>query len=179
MQPVLNIVWDNLLPAFQAAPLAPDPAAQARLAQRLSCLELPAPAGLHNSPTAQRVSGRRYRMKKNKPGFRQICFEFLPGHSVMSVETAEGAFEIDCGLGEWIESVVPMADRGPKPAVASAVWTDPDTLLVTVRYVETPFCQTLTCHFEEDRLTIAIQDQCRLRKARTADSRRKNELRFL
>jgi hypothetical protein len=155
MQQVLNAVWDNLLPAFQGVSLVPDPAAQARLAQRLASLKLAAPAGLHGSPTAERVSGHSYRMKKNKAEFRQVCFEFLPDHTILNVHTAEGAFAIDCGLGEWIESTIPMADRGPQPAAASAVWADPDTLVVTLRYTGTPFCHTLTCHFEGDRLSIA------------------------
>ncbi len=157
MQPVLNIVWEHLLPAFQPAPLAPDQTAQTRLAQKLSCLELLLPQGDHDSPTAERVSRRPYALKKNKPGIQQIRFDFLPGRSALTVQAAEGAYSIACGLGEWIESFVPMQNRGLQPAVASSVWTAENIFVITLRFVETPFCQTMICSFEENRLNIEIK----------------------
>ena len=38
--------------------------------------------------------------------------------------------------------------------VASGVWSDDNTFVITPRYHETPFVYTLPCHFAADRVTI-------------------------
>lgn len=42
------------------------------------------------------------------------------------------------------------------PIVSSGVWTADDTFTLTLRYYETPFYQTLTCHFAGDQLTMDV-----------------------
>src|SRR5688572_9916064 len=52
MQRVLNLIWDNLLPAFQPSPLPENKHEQTKLKQTLANLTLPTPEGAETSPIA-------------------------------------------------------------------------------------------------------------------------------
>ena len=65
MQRVMNLVWDRLLPAMQAAPLPDDAAAQRTLKSRLATLAVKMPAGRATSPLASKVSRRWYDLAAN------------------------------------------------------------------------------------------------------------------
>ena len=61
MQSVLNLVWNQLLPAMKAAPLATEPEAQKKLEQKLSSLVLPPQEGKGASKPPRKSPGRRIR----------------------------------------------------------------------------------------------------------------------
>src|SRR5438874_3742035 len=63
MQAVLNVVWDHLLPGFNAAAGSGSPSPE--LKRRLAGLSVPPPTGKLDSPTARQVSGKTYRLEAN------------------------------------------------------------------------------------------------------------------
>ena len=60
-----------------------------------------------------------------------------------------------CGYQSWVEGQAPMLERGPQAAFTSGAWTADDTFEITLRFVETPFVQTLTAKFGRSRVTLS------------------------
>jgi CubicO group peptidase (beta-lactamase class C family) len=79
MQPVLDLIWEHLLPACGPAPLPPDPAAHGALTQKLASLELPTPQGIR---PMQNAKGE---MQKAAPGVPMSVS--VPAHAEYSTDT--------------------------------------------------------------------------------------------
>ena len=170
MQGELDLVWEHLLPALQAQPLPADPQLQARLEQRLSSLALLPPKGQAVSPTASRVSGRNFRLETNAAGFQNVSFGFPGDACVFTLSDAQGAYPIACGLETWRRGTTTLPGTPPRlvsggapprgtPAkvAASGTWRDPSTFEILLRYYETPHHDTVTCRFEDGKVTIAFR----------------------
>lgn len=154
MQAVLNLVWQHLLPAMsQAAPLPDQPAAQAELSRKLSGLALAAAQGQHSSPAAAHVTKKTFVVEPNALKIKTLAFDFSQPEAVITIRTLRGKHQVACGAGAWHEGTLPLFDHSPC-MVASGVWPDENTFVITLRFYETPFFYTLSCHFDGDRLTI-------------------------
>ncbi len=166
MQPTLNLAWEHLLPAMQAAPLPENPAAQASLTEKLTHLRLPTPAGAKESLLAACLSGRTFRMEPNLDQVETICFDFGTDEAQVTFRNDRGEQTLACGSGSWPRSLVHIypADAftrhftsqvdDPWKAAASGAWTDESTFTVKMWWVETPFARTFTFRFEGERLTV-------------------------
>ena len=75
MQLEMNTVWDNVIPAFNAAPLPEDPEGDKKLADKLAGLRLPAQAGGATSPLSAKVAGRHYLFPSNPSGIESLTYE--------------------------------------------------------------------------------------------------------
>ena len=158
MQGQLDLVWKHLLPAFDAKPLA------AVDLRRLKSLKLVPPAGSKNSAINP---DKPFKLEANDYGLSQLSITMSEKACML---IADG-HRIDCGLDTWQlgETALPIKPprliAGGKPKsdtafkVAShATWTDPQTLLITLRYYETPHSDSLTCRFEGDEITVTLRD---------------------
>lgn len=154
MQPVLDLIWANLLPAFGPAPLAADPASQSQLAATLAGLVIPVQCGEASSPLAEKVSGRRYRMDENEQGFLAFSFDFGDGQNICTIEGPQGAEQLVCGYGEWRKGAACFEYSEPQPVALSGGWTDPSTYAFRVYFYDSPFSVTYTCRFDGDSLTV-------------------------
>jgi CubicO group peptidase (beta-lactamase class C family) len=152
MQAVLNVVWEELLPAFAPAPLAENSAAQEKLDQELASLALLPAQGEPTSALAARASGR-YTFEENEGKFEVIEFDFGPERCAVSVWDDRGEHQLVCGSGAWIEGETTLDPMAPRKVAASGAWTAEDTYTIKLCLYETPFCPTITCRFTEDRLT--------------------------
>jgi len=156
MQAVLDQVWEHLLPAMGPAPLPPDSAAQEQLEKKLASLAFTPAQGDASSPLAQKASAR-YILEPNEPEVESIAFDFGQDRSVVTVRDSHGERQILCGSGAWVRGTT-IDERGqPQKIVASGAWTAEDTYTIAVCLYETPFCPTITCHFEGDRLTYTFK----------------------
>jgi hypothetical protein len=156
MQAVLDLVWEHLLPAMGPSPLPPDSAAQEQLEDKLANLGLVPALGASSSPLAQKASAR-YILEPNEPDVESIAFDFGQAQAIVTVRDPHGERQIACGSGAWIKGTT-IDERGqPQKVVASGAWTAEDTYTIKVCLYETPFCPTITCHFEEDRLTYTFR----------------------
>ncbi len=72
MQAVLNLVWDNLLPAFKPSPLAPDEATRTKLEQTLKNLSLRPQEG---SASPAPVLNKKYVFAANEHKLEAITLE--------------------------------------------------------------------------------------------------------
>lgn len=156
MQVPLNLVWEHLLPAMKAAPLADDPSSQQALQQKLASLTLPPPQGQSSSPIAASISGREYKIEPNDLNIDAISLEFTESGCLLTMKIPLGEFTITCGYGEWHRGTAPTPVTDAAPVVASGVWTADDTFTTTLRFYETPFVQTARYQFADHQLKIDL-----------------------
>jgi CubicO group peptidase (beta-lactamase class C family) len=156
MQAVLNQVWEHLLPAMQDSPLAANSQAQAALADRLAGLSLRVQEGTQSSPTAPRVSGKRYDFDENEEGVRSLQLDFYQEGAELTLHDARGEHHIACGYQSWAASKTHLDqffhESKPHSVAASGAWTAEDTYTVRLSFNETPFVPTLTFHFVGEQL---------------------------
>jgi CubicO group peptidase (beta-lactamase class C family) len=155
MQPVLNLVWEHLLPAMaKTDPLRENPEAQTKLKQKLGSLAYLAPQGKTSSPIAADVSGKTYTLEPNDLKFKTISFDFSEAmNRTVTIHNAKGKHVIVCGAGVWREGKSTLFGTYPSVA-ASGTWAANDMFVITLRFYETPFVYTLACHFTGDQLTV-------------------------
>ena len=171
MQGQLDLVWKHLLPAFGAQE------ASKGLSERLGHLKLALPPGSQTSPTAQK---KRFKLAANELGLAEVAFDFSEEACTFTAES----HRVVCGLSDWhrgeaaFPGTPPRLISGGKPKqtplskiAASAVWTDPQTLLLTWRYYETPHHDTLSCRFEGDGVTITFLNSITAMNPKAKDSR--------
>lgn len=170
LQGELDLVWQHLLPAMNDAALPADKAATERLKARLAGLKLNPPSGEFISPIAASVSGKPFRLDANALGLQSVEFAFEKGNARSTFTAAQDTYAISSGLGAWehgetalpgtppriISGGAPSAGTRAKVA-AAGVWKDEHTFEMTWRYYETPHHDTVTCHFDGNKVSIAFQ----------------------
>jgi CubicO group peptidase (beta-lactamase class C family) len=175
MQHMLDLVWKHLLPAMQPASLPEDSAGSAALRERLGTLRLAPESGHAMSLQGARVSGRTFVMAPNDDKIEAFTFHFLDDGCEITIQDDRGVQHISCGHGKWQRGsasfphtdwwvravIVPshLITEPQRPArtwqvAASGGWLDDRTYVVQVRWTETPYARTLTCHFDGDRLVV-------------------------
>ncbi|HAB15271.1 MAG TPA: serine hydrolase [Verrucomicrobiota bacterium] len=154
MQAVMNLVWDKLLPALQAAPLPVDPSNQKKLEAKLASLAMRTPQGAVTSTRAAKIAGRKFVFPANDQKLESISI--IPnatGTSLTLVVQSDGVeSRYACGQGEWKNGRGRFGQYTNEPVAASAAWTSDDTLVVKVCAYETPFYSTTTLRFDGDQL---------------------------
>jgi CubicO group peptidase (beta-lactamase class C family) len=154
MQAVMTLVWTQLLPAMQPDPLPADSEMQMALEQKLASLVLPPVAGEATSPTAARVTGKRFVFEKNLPRLKSVACEFGADGAILTLRNAGGVQRIVCGQDTWIKGAAQLGREIAGQIAASGAWTDENTYTAKIYFYEAPFRVTLTCHFDEEQLTF-------------------------
>lgn len=166
MQAVLNLVWDNLLPALSAKSGSRDTATQGQLKSELASLTLPLPV----STARPAASNRTFALEPNSLGAESVSIEVDETACAFKLKTAGGTSEIRAGFGRWLDGITAMPGtppsirdiQDPKAAsvprqikvAAAAGWKDPGTLELKGYFYETPHHDTVTCRFDGNRLTV-------------------------
>lgn len=169
MQGILNAVWEELLPAMGSERPTASDETQARLQKTLSALTLPLPTGAETSPTAERVSGKSFRIAENPLKFDRASFEFGDRKAVVTLHDDKGAHAYRCGIGSWERSetdvdpvtlkLVPTVVAGETkfPIAVAGAWSDAKTFQLRVQYIETAHYDTFTCRFDGDKLAVEFR----------------------
>jgi CubicO group peptidase (beta-lactamase class C family) len=121
------------------------------------------PALTHGvSATAAQVNGRTFRVEPNSVGVTAMRFVFEGDRCVFHLTDGAGEHSVICGLRDWIESHtdMPGADLHhgyslqSAVVVASATWSDENTLRMTWIFAETAFRDTVVCRFDAAGVTV-------------------------
>jgi CubicO group peptidase (beta-lactamase class C family) len=153
-------IWKHFPAAF-GVPSRPG-AAAAELKSQTAALRLLPPLKPSTSPTAARVSGRRFAAEANDQGVEWLSFDFADGACTYRLRDANGEHAVTAGFAEYLEQDSSMTGnrlhheyRPPaQRVVAGARWTAPDTLEMTWQFVETAFRDTLVCTFTETGVAV-------------------------
>jgi hypothetical protein len=167
MQGELNLVWEHLLPAMKEAALPADRHSQAELERRLVSLVLPPLKVQAASPIASRISGKSFVLENNDLGMKSVSIGFRRHECLFTLsDDAKNHYKIACGLEAWRpgETLLPaprlIAGGGQMVSkiAASGRWKDDATFEMTWRFCETPHHDTVTCHFEGDKIKIEFMN---------------------
>jgi CubicO group peptidase (beta-lactamase class C family) len=168
MQGELDLVWEHLLPAMRAEALPADRPTQGRLREKLDSLALAPPKARATCPMAAAVSGRHFKMEANAMGVEDVTFDFRADACLFSLRDQKGEYRIECGIEKWVEGETTMpgtppkltsGELGPKSKVAaSGTWRDENTFEMTWHFQETPHHDTVTCHFEGNKVRVEFMN---------------------
>ena len=156
MQPVLDLVWQHLLPALAAAPLPADLGANAALGERLASLALAPAQGEFTSASADRIDGKHFLFDANNQQIEAVWLEFGAGETRLTVQRTQGQQIIVCGHGAWMLGGTVLERGAAYKTAASGAWLDAETYAIKLYAYETPFCFTHAFHFVDDRLTYTV-----------------------
>jgi CubicO group peptidase (beta-lactamase class C family) len=158
---VMNVVWQNLLPALEASALPDNPAGLSALTDRSSGLSLRLPAGMPSSDMAGSVSGRRYTIGSNNQKITSMQLDFSGANPVLSIEDDAGVHTIQVGSGAWLRGRTDFKQRindlfeTPEQGIAaSGAWLDADTFGVKLVFDETPYTINANFNFEAARMLV-------------------------
>lgn len=170
MQGQLDLVWEHLLPAMKPAALPANAAAQSKLTATLAALALPLPPGQPTSPTAERISGKIFKLEANPFKLESITLSLAQDEARFVANDGTADHEVTSGLGKWVRGETAFPGTPPRlisggappagtdhPVAASAAWNDDRTFEMTWRYYETPHRDTVTCRFDGDKVTVGFQ----------------------
>jgi CubicO group peptidase (beta-lactamase class C family) len=162
MQGILNLVWDNLLPAMNDTALPADTASHSKLKHTLASLALP-PTASQSSPVAVGISGKLFQIDPNESGVRAVRFDFSPTGCKFTLTDADKEYPVQCGTTTWVDGETNMPGTPPKITVgdlrpvkvaARGVWQDDNTWVMTWRYYETPHHDRVTCRFDGNNVKV-------------------------
>ena len=161
MGAVLNLIWDKLLPAFAAAPLPPDAANVLKLKERLAQLKVPAAAGSPTSPRTAQCFNRQFAFSGNDQKIESVTLSSTePGQSLTITLRVDGKdIALPCGYNQWQAGRAPLsvgalAQFPDEPVAATFAWPEPDTCLIKLCAVETPYHVVLKLKFTGDSVTL-------------------------
>ena len=157
MQAVLNALWEHLQPAMQSSPISGNDA-DSGLRQRLGKLAIRPPEGKPTSETARRVSGKTFRFDSNPQKIQAATLSFEGNRATLKLQLEKGEHSVVCGKDSWVKGVAPLGGRLPlgdssdNKVAARGAWAEEDTYTAKLCFYETPYIQTVTCKFADDRM---------------------------
>jgi CubicO group peptidase (beta-lactamase class C family) len=158
MQQVLNLVWKHLLHAMGDEVLEENLAAQDELAQRLSGLAIKPVKALKYSPVEKNIDGRTILFAKNRAGLESVTIHFQDDCCTFIQRDILGEHRANFGREEWLEGATSFESRGIRPTAGSYTWTDPQTCVLSLCFLNAPFCPTITLQFRDDEVRYKFQE---------------------
>lgn len=153
-----SLLWEHLLPALG---VPTDGTADAELARLLANQRRPSLTGASCSPRQAEFSGT-FVMQANEDQVSQVRLTFGPDYCDFYLSDPRGTHCIRAGLVDAIESQTGMTGHylhhqyQPEltPVVAQARWSEDGVLNLTWQFVETAFCDQVTCRIEGGTLSV-------------------------
>ncbi len=152
MQGVLNLVWEQLLPALAPTALPENPAGHDRLQSRLGTLALPLSVGAATSPLVERVSGRTYHFAPNLLQIATMRLGFDADGCTWTVADQRGEHQLTAGHAERRRSTTTIDPNGTFKVATSGGWIADDTYEMRPSFYETPFNSLITWRFADDEV---------------------------
>jgi CubicO group peptidase (beta-lactamase class C family) len=154
---LLPIILQHLLPALAGAGDGDD-----ELAATLLALKLPTIEGAPASPTAAAVTGQNFAMAPNEDQVTQVSFVFGAGDALFTLHDHRGTHHIRVGLANGVMGDTTMTGNilhheyqpDSLRVLGRGVWQDDNTFAMEWRFIETAFCDFVTCRFAGDTLTL-------------------------
>lgn len=164
MQGILNQVWNHILPALQGEGMKPG--STETLKEKLASLALPIERDQSTSPIMARIDNKPFAMADNSMQLKTVALNAGKDGAVLVLQDNQGTHRINCGLGRWVVGETDLSTLPLKltatlipgetktKVAASGTWPDPNTFVMTLRFIETAHYETITCHFDQENLTM-------------------------
>lgn len=152
MQPILNLVWEKLLPGIKPSALPPDDEAAKNLRQKLHGLTVRLPEG---SGEPAQVSGKKYKFPANDLKLESLILErdANTGQETLIALVDGMEQQIVCGRGNWHDGQMAWGAMPQQPAASAGCWTN-EGFTAMICFYETPFIVTVRLQFSNNELTV-------------------------
>ncbi len=169
MQKELNLVWEYLLPGIAENKLHPDENALSALRKRLSSLELPVYYKKSNSPLEKEISGKEYRFQSNENQLKKLTLEINDTLAVLHLSKGSADYILNFGSAEWHYDITELPGPNLVPnknidtlrpfrVAGSYTWLDDNSIELTLRYIESPHTETITCVFLDNKVGVSFKN---------------------
>jgi CubicO group peptidase (beta-lactamase class C family) len=152
MQAIMNLVWEHLLPAMQAEPLAEDPEAYQALQRKLAQLTLSGVNGQKSSTLAAGLSGTGFQLDQNPAGFEKLDFNFEGENSQIIFHHNQQTYELPVGGDDFARGTLMLPGLGNQPVSSNGAWTSDSTFQVRTYLNESPYYYDFNFSFKGDQL---------------------------
>jgi CubicO group peptidase (beta-lactamase class C family) len=157
MQPILDLIWEHLLPAFGTEPLPHNLVESDRLRRTLANLQLPTVNGLVATPTASRHTNKTFLLGMNDLNLNAVHFDFNAQGCKVKVSDRFGDYVLGCGYGDWQMNhsrLTAMDGKTPQSMALSGAWVTESMYEIKICLCETPYVYTWQCQFADDSIEI-------------------------
>jgi CubicO group peptidase (beta-lactamase class C family) len=160
MQKVLDVTWDNLLPALHngAKGNRNDPAAKS-LATKLASLKLRPTEGEATTPIAKEIAGKKFKFADNSQHLEDLSISGEGAATTLNARVSGKDYNFKCAPGEWHdgrfawEGISSLETSRDEAASASGAWNG-NIFTAKIAFTETPYVLTLKCGFAKDQVTV-------------------------
>jgi len=169
LQGELNLIWKYLLPAISEESLPENDSLATVVKQKMASLALPLPVNSGDPAIAENISGRNFRIRLNENKITTIGFDFRKDRCKMTMYIGNIRYDFSFGAGKWINGETDrpgpdlfsgakfhLAGLAPFKVAGSYGWKDPQTLILELRYIESPHRETFTCRFNGKKIRMEI-----------------------
>jgi len=154
MQGILNMVYDNLLPAMHDDALPADDASLSALKDKIGSLKLDATQGNPSSDLATEISGKKYVVSADNYDFKAISFNLNADDKTLTFWIGGEEQTIPVGYGEMLKGRMTLPGLGETPVACSGAWTKDDTFETTIYAYESPHAITYSFQFDGNKTAI-------------------------
>jgi CubicO group peptidase (beta-lactamase class C family) len=164
LQGLLDLVWKNLLPAFDVSSDQ-----DSALKDRLEKLSL-APLQSKNHPEMEKsLNGKNYTITSNNEKVNAFSLNFQEGVCLLNYGQGPNTYRLIFGSGKWIkdetEKMGPnlftfaqnqQVGLAPFKISGSYAWIDENSIELQLRYIESPHTEIIRIKFEGEKAIITF-----------------------
>ncbi|HEY2648226.1 MAG TPA: serine hydrolase [Puia sp.] len=170
MQDELNLVWDYLLPAFKKDKLPEDPKSQSALKAKSSNLALLPESGSFTSLNTNKNLIKYFVLEPNDNHISSVSIQIRDSICHFILNAGTDTYDLFFGAGFWkraqtnkpgpyavSEAMENWAILSPYKVAGNFFWRDDQTLVMQMRYIESPHTEIFTCHFDGKQISVDIE----------------------
>jgi hypothetical protein len=170
MQNELNLVWDYLLPSIKKNKLPEDQKSQIALKVKLATLALQPATGSLTSLGNNKQTNKTFVLDPNTNQIGSAVLDIRDSVCHLVLNTGSDTYNLYYGAGKWKfgqtnmpgPSLVGAAKENfallsPYKVAGNFFWKDDQTLVMQLRYLESPHMETITMHTEGKKLGMDIE----------------------
>ncbi|QJW88526.1 serine hydrolase [Spirosoma taeanense] len=170
MQAILDAVWNHILPAVQDSGKSVDKLPQDALKRKLATLALAPPSLQSPSSAATQISGNTYTFADNSLKAKTASLTFGKDGCIFKLQDDRGDHQVTCGINRWVEGSTtfstiplklvstPVPGETSSKVAGSGGWQDPNTFVMTWRFIETAHYDTVTCRYNADGVEVSFEN---------------------
>lgn len=170
MQDELNLVWTYLLPAFNNNKLPGDPKSEFALKAKLSTLSIAPESGSLTTLHTNKNLIKYFKLEPNDNNISSISIQIRDSVCHFMLITGADTYDLYYGAGSWktgqtnkpgpytvSDAIENWAILSPYKVAGNFFWRDDQTLVMQMRYIESPHTEIFTCHFDGNKITVDIE----------------------
>lgn len=171
MQEELDLVWKYLLPAIKDDKLPENKESQSRLEKKLASLALPVLPKSDSSPAEKLLAGKTIELSGvNDLNIKKLEFQFANSECTANFTVDSTNYTIAFAQGSWKNGETTMLGPSlllkakahmigiPASTVAgNYCWTG-DTLVLKLRYIDSPHSENIRCWLNKDKAMVRFEN---------------------